>query len=140
MLKSRERAMSPATMIADIQDKMKYESLGNTGLLVSRLCLGAMTFGDGQGPFKAIGAVGQKEADTLVNATIEGGINFFDTASGYGDSERLLGRALACLNAEAVVATKCGPFSSAQLALPRSHLQAEITMQLRRSAARSSAA
>ena len=62
MLKSRERAMSPATMIADIQDKMKYESLGNTGLLVSRLCLGAMTFGDGQGPFKAIGAVGQKEA------------------------------------------------------------------------------
>jgi len=71
MLKSRERAVSPATMIVDIQNNMRYESLGNTGLLVSRLCLGTMTFGDGQGPFKAIGTVGQKEADALVKAAIE---------------------------------------------------------------------
>ena len=71
MLKSRERAVSPETMIVDIQNNMRYESLGNTGLLVSRLCLGTMTFGDGQGPFKAIGALGQKEADALVKAAIE---------------------------------------------------------------------
>ena len=86
-------------MIADVQDKMRYESLGNTGLLVSRLCLGTMTFGDG-GMFKAIGAVGQKEADTLIQAAIEGGINFFDTADIYsaGFSEKTLGQSLRNLN------------------------------------------
>jgi len=47
---------------------MEYKTLGNTGLLVSRLCLGTMTFGRGQGIFKAIGAVDQKGADALVKA------------------------------------------------------------------------
>ena len=45
---------------------MEYATLGNTGLLVSKLCFGTMTFGDGRGPFKAIGAVGQAGADELV--------------------------------------------------------------------------
>ena len=58
-------------MIVDIQNKMRYESLGNTGLLVSRLCFGTMTFGDGRGLFKAIGAVGQTGADELVKTSIE---------------------------------------------------------------------
>jgi len=111
ILKSRERAVSPATMIVDIQNNMRYESLGNTGLLVSRLCLGTMTFGDGQGPFKAIGAVGQKEADALVKAAIEGGINFFDTADVYsaGFSEKTIGQSFRNLNIsrkDVVLATK----------------------------------
>jgi len=62
---------------------MEYKTLGNTGLLVSRLCLGTMTFGPGQGIYKAIGAVDQKGADALVKAAIDGGINFFDTADVY---------------------------------------------------------
>ena len=98
-------------MIVDIENNMRYESLGNTGLLVSRLCLGTMTFGDGQGPFKAIGALGQKEADALVKAAIEGGINFFDTADVYsaGFSEKTIGQSFRNLNIarkDVVLATK----------------------------------
>ena len=127
-------------MIADIQDKMKYESLGNTGLLVSRLCLGAMTFGDGQGPFKAIGAVGQKEADTLVNATIEGGINFFDTADVYsaGFSEKTIGQSFRNLNIsrkDVVLATKVygrmGPGRN-DVGASRKHIMDGIEASLRR--------
>ena len=72
---------------------MKYAILGNTGLLVSKLCFGTMTFGDGRGIFKAIGAVGQAAADQLVKMSVESGINFFDTADVYaeGESEKLLG-------------------------------------------------
>ncbi|SRR5258706_16082667 len=62
---------------------MRYKTLGDTGLQVSTLCFGTMTFGDGRGMFKVIGAVGQEGADELVKASIEGGINFFDTADVY---------------------------------------------------------
>ena len=62
---------------------MEYATLGNTGLLVSKLCFGTMTFGDGRGLFKAISAVGQAGADELVKTSIDGGINFFDTADNY---------------------------------------------------------
>src|SRR6201997_4461010 len=65
------------------EEPMKYTTLGNTGLLVSKLCLGTMTFGDGRGMYKAIGAVGQAAADELVRTSIESGINFFDTADVY---------------------------------------------------------
>ncbi len=132
--------MSPATMIADIQDKMRYESLGNTGLLVSRLCLGTMTFGDGQGPFKAIGAVGQKEADALVKAAIEGGINFFDTADVYsaGFSEKTLGQSFRNLNIsrkDVVLATKVygrmGPGRN-DVGASRKHIMDGIEASLRR--------
>jgi predicted aldo/keto reductase-like oxidoreductase len=57
---------------------MEYATLGNTGLLVSKLCFGTMTFGDGRGLFKAISSVGQAGADELVKTSIDGGINFFD--------------------------------------------------------------
>src|SRR5258705_3734003 len=79
---------------------MKYATLGNTGLLVSKLCLGTMTFGDGRGLFKAISAVDQDGADELIKASIDGGINFFDTADNYteGESEKILGQALKTLN------------------------------------------
>src|SRR5438105_2770898 len=90
---------------------MEYKTLGNTGLLVSRLCLGTMTFGRGQGIYKAIGAVDQKGADALVKAAIDGGINFFDTADVYsaGESEETLGHSFKNLNIarkDVVLATK----------------------------------
>ena len=72
---------------------MKYNQLGNTGLFVSEICLGAMTFG-GQGMFKVVGEVDQKGATGLVARSIEAGVNFFDTADVYsmGNSEKLLGQ------------------------------------------------
>src|ERR1700726_1539982 len=90
---------------------MEYTTLGNTGLLVSKLCFGTMTFGDGRGMYKAIGAVGQAAADELVRTSIESGINFFDTADVYteGESEKILGQSLKNLDIprkDVVVATK----------------------------------
>src|ERR1700746_760060 len=90
---------------------MEYATLGNTGLLVSRLCFGTMTFGDGRGLFKAISTVGQAAADELVKTSIDGGINFFDPADNYteGESEKILGQSLKNLNIarkDVVIATK----------------------------------
>ncbi len=86
---------------------MKTRFLGNTGVRVSELCFGAMTFG-GKGYWKNIGQVEQKEADELINMAIEGGINFFDTADVYseGRSEEILGRALGNKRKDIVLATK----------------------------------
>jgi hypothetical protein len=90
---------------------MEYATLGNTGLQVSKLCLGTMTFGDGSGLFKALGAVGQAGADELIKASIDSGINFVDTADNYteGESEKILGQSLKNLNIarkDVVIATK----------------------------------
>ena len=90
---------------------MKYKPLGNTGLLVSQLCLGTMTFSSGQGVYQHIGSVGQAEADDLVRASIEACINFFDTADAYafGESETTLGQSFRNLEVarhEVVIATK----------------------------------
>src|SRR6202049_1120953 len=93
------------------ENAMEYATLGNTGLLVSKLCFGTMTFGDGRGLFKAISTVGQSGADELVKTSIDGGINFFDTADNYteGESEKILGQSLKNLNLarqHVVIATK----------------------------------
>jgi aryl-alcohol dehydrogenase-like predicted oxidoreductase len=90
---------------------MKYKTLGNTGLLVSQLCLGTMTFSDGSGVYQHIGDVDQAGADELVKASLDAGINFFDTADVYsaGASERTLGQSLHNLGVprnEVVLATK----------------------------------
>src|SRR3979411_3015179 len=90
---------------------MEYATLGNTGLLVSKLCFGTMTFGDGRGLFKAISTVDQAAADELVKTSIDGGINFFDTADAYteGESEKILGQSLKNLKIarkDVVIATK----------------------------------
>jgi aryl-alcohol dehydrogenase-like predicted oxidoreductase len=90
---------------------MEYKALGNTGLLVSNLCLGTMTFHGGEGFWKAIGSVNQAGADQLIKASIEAGINFFDTADVYsdGESEKVLGQSLKNLNIarkDVVLATK----------------------------------
>ena len=90
---------------------MQYKPLGNTGLLVSRLCLGTMTFGESVGIYKPIAGVDQKGADELIKASIDAGINFFDTADVYsaGKSEKILGQSLKNLNIarkDVVLATK----------------------------------
>ena len=90
---------------------MKYKTLGDTGILVSELCLGTMTFSDGGGVYKHIGDVGQAGADELVKASRDAGINFFDTADVYsnGGSESTLGqsfRNVGIARNEIVLATK----------------------------------
>jgi aryl-alcohol dehydrogenase-like predicted oxidoreductase len=89
---------------------LRYNQLGKSGLFVSELCLGAMTFG-GRGMFKAVGQLGQKEADQLVRCALDSGINFIDTADIYseGESERMTGQALKNLGirrSSVVIATK----------------------------------
>jgi len=87
---------------------MEFQQLGNTGVFVSRLCLGAMTFGGKGTMFEAIGALGQKETDDLVGQALDGGINFIDTANIYaeGQSEIQVGKALGARRKDVVVATK----------------------------------
>ena len=119
---------------------MKYATLGNTGLLVSKLCFGTMTFGDGKGMFKAIGAVGQVGADELVKTSIESGINFFDTADVYaqGESEKILGQSLKNLDIarhQVVIATKVygrvGPGRN-DVGASRGHIMDGVEASLRR--------
>jgi aryl-alcohol dehydrogenase-like predicted oxidoreductase len=91
---------------------MRYNNLGRTGLFVSEICLGTMTFGgSGEDMWAKIGQLGQQEADTLVRTAIEGGVNFIDTADVYADgrSEEITGQAIRNLGLkrdEIVVATK----------------------------------
>ncbi|ADO67882.1 aldo/keto reductase [Stigmatella aurantiaca] len=115
---------------------MNYRLLGRTGLYVSELCFGAMTFG-GEGIWKAIGTSGQKEADTLVGRCLEAGINFFDTADVYshGASEQLLGKALGARRKDIVLATKVrgrvGPGVN-ELGLSRGHILDSVHASLKR--------
>src|ERR1043165_9412165 len=75
---------------------MRYRKLGNTGLIVSEMCLGAMTFGTGEGMWATVGSVSQEDATDLVRTAFERGINFIDTADFYshGRSEVITGQAL----------------------------------------------
>src|SRR3981189_3113378 len=87
---------------------MKYRVLGGTGVKVSELCLGTMTFGDN---FLNIAVVDQVSANQMVGRSLEAGINFFDTADvyAYGQSETILGQALKDCGAardKVVIATK----------------------------------
>lgn len=89
---------------------MKYHALGSTGVLVSELCLGTMTFG-GSGYWKAIGELPQDDVNDIVKTAVESGINFIDTANVYsfGESEKLLGESIKSLGLsrdELVIATK----------------------------------
>jgi aryl-alcohol dehydrogenase-like predicted oxidoreductase len=119
---------------------MEYTTLGRTGLLVSKLCFGTMTFGEGRGLFKMIGAQGQAEADSLMRASIEAGINFFDTADVYseGQSESTLGQSLKNLNIarkDVVLATKVfgrvGPGRN-DIGASRGHIMDAVEASLRR--------
>jgi len=118
---------------------MRYNPLGRTGLYVSELCLGTMTFG-GTGVYKAIGQVAEKEAEALVGAALDAGVNFVDTADVYsdGESERLLGAAMKSLarpREQVIVATKVrgrvGPGVN-EVGLSRGHILSSIDASLRR--------
>jgi aryl-alcohol dehydrogenase-like predicted oxidoreductase len=89
---------------------MRYNLLGNTGLKVSELCLGAMTFG-GRGMWTAIGTLPQEQVNELVKKSVDGGINFIDTANVYSEglSEQMTGiaiRELGLNRDDLVIATK----------------------------------
>lgn len=118
---------------------MKYKLLGNTGVLVSELCLGAMTFG-GKGYWKAIGELGQDEVNQIVKISYENGVNFFDTANAYseGVSEILLGKAfndLGISRQEIFIATKVrirmGPGAN-QVGLSKYHIMDSVNDSLKR--------
>ena len=85
---------------------MEYTTLGSTGATVSRLCLGCLSFGD---PAWRDWVLGEDESRAIIERAIDLGINFFDTANMYseGESERILGDALAGHREESVVASKC---------------------------------
>ena len=119
---------------------MQYKQLGNTGLIVSRLCLGTMTFSDGSGVYEHIGTVDQAGADELVKASTDAGINFFDTADIYSDglSETTLGQSFRNLGLErrdVVLATKgymrMGPGRNA-IGASRGHIIDAVDASLKR--------
>ena len=107
---------------------MEYRNLGRCGLKISELCLGTMTFG---------GSTDEAEAKRMVDLALDAGINFFDTADGYGKgvSEEFLGQALRGKRRQAVVATKFfnpmgpGPNDSG---MSRAHIMDAIEDSLRR--------
>jgi aryl-alcohol dehydrogenase-like predicted oxidoreductase len=96
---------------------MQYTRLGDTGLIVSRLALGALTFGEGQGALASLYKVDQAGAQRLVDYALGAGVNYFNTADSYceGRSEEMLGRALGRRRQQVVIATKVGHRTGAAL-------------------------
>ncbi|MGX7777159.1 aldo/keto reductase [Streptococcus pluranimalium] len=89
---------------------MEYIRLGNTGLEVSKLCLGCMSFGDASKGFHSGWLLNEEKSRHIIKKALDMGINFFDTANTYakGTSEEYLGRALAdfAKRDEVIIATK----------------------------------
>jgi aryl-alcohol dehydrogenase-like predicted oxidoreductase len=119
---------------------MRLKKLGNTGLVVSEICLGTMTFGGGEGLWRAIGRLEQPAVDSLVGAAFDHGVNFVDTADVYhaGRSEVMTGQALRNLRIardQFVVATKVhgrtGPGPN-QSGLSRAHILHAVDQSLER--------
>ncbi|MGF6756669.1 aldo/keto reductase [Paraburkholderia sp. GAS334] len=119
---------------------MRYNQLGRTGVFVSELCLGTMTFGGGGGIWKQIGDLQQGDAERLIGRALDAGINFIDTADVYAEglSEQITGQALKNLKVprdSVVVATKVfgatGEFPNARGA-SRYHIIDGIKASLRR--------
>ena len=119
---------------------MRFHSLGRTGLFVSELCLGTMTFGGTDGMWGKIGTLQQAEAERLVGQALDAGINFIDTADVYagGASEQITGQALKNLKIareDVVVATKVfGEMGSGANArgATRSHILNGVKASLKR--------
>lgn len=116
---------------------MKYRQLGDTGVFVSEVCLGTMTFGGRGQVWEKIGGLDQAEADRIVHRAIDAGVNFIDTANVYGtgESESMLGKALAGRRAQVVLATKVrgrmGPGPN-EVGLSRRHILQEVESSLTR--------
>src|SRR6478609_3493109 len=116
---------------------MKYRQLADTGVFVSELCLGAMTFGGRGGMWQVIGGLDQSEVDAIVHRSLDAGINFIDTANVYsgGESETLLGRALGARRHDVVLATKArGRMGKGvnQVGLSRLHIMEAVEASLKR--------
>jgi len=118
---------------------MRYRAFGRTGLYVSELSLGTMTFG-GKGFWQAIGTLGAAEAEVLVGTALDAGVNLIDTADVYsdGESESFVGRALAALGGprdRIIVATKVrsrtGPGPN-DIGLSRGHIMDSVESSLKR--------
>lgn len=118
---------------------MKYRLLGRTGLYVSEICLGTMTYG-GKGFWEVVGSMGQQEVNQHLSLALEAGVNFIDTANIYsfGESEKLLGQALKDTGADRdslVIATKVrgrmgeGPNNAG---LTRKHIFQQVDQSLQR--------
>lgn len=103
---------------------MQYARLGNTGLIVSRLALGALTFTQGNRSLGAVYKVGADLAQTLVDQAIDAGVTYFDTADVYadGESEILLGAALKPHRDKIVLSTKVGNRGGGQRELTKGNL------------------
>ena len=120
---------------------MRYLPLGRTGLFVSELCLGAMTFGgSGETQWAKIGQLQQSESERLVGQALDAGINFIDTADVYagGMSEQITGQALRNLKIpreDVIVATKAfsemGPGPNAR-GSSRGHIMDAVKASLKR--------
>jgi aryl-alcohol dehydrogenase-like predicted oxidoreductase len=119
---------------------MRYRKLGNTGLIVSEMCLGAMTFGSGEGMWETVAGVSQDNVTGLIKAAFDKGINFIDTADFYsnGRSEVVTGNALKLLGQPRdsyVLATKVLLRMGAghnQIGLSRYHIMENINASLKR--------
>jgi aryl-alcohol dehydrogenase-like predicted oxidoreductase len=118
---------------------LRYNLLGRTGLYVSELCLGTMTFG-GKGFWEVVGKLGASEVETIIGTSLDAGVNFIDTADVYseGESEKLVGAALQTLGrprSQIVVATKVrGRMGSGvnEVGLSRGHILDAIDASLKR--------
>ena len=118
---------------------MDYVKLGNTGLDVSPICLGCMSFGTAENWVHNPWALNEEDSRIIIKRALDLGINFFDTANAYayGKSEEILGRALKdyANRDEVVIATKVfvpvrkGPNGGG---LSRKHVMSEIDHSLRR--------
>lgn len=120
---------------------MRYKKFGNTGLFVSELCLGTMTFGGEEGMWGQIGKLQQAEADALIGRSLDAGINFIDTADVYADgrSEIMTGQALKNLKIpreNVVIATKVhgetGTKSTNSRGMSRYHIMDAVKASLQR--------
>ena len=118
---------------------MQYTTLGDTGLLVSRICFVCMTF-HGTGFWSNVGQVDQAGADALIKGSVDAGVNFFDTADVYseGESEKMLGQSLKNLGiarTDVVIATKVfgrtGP-SRNDVGASRGHIMDAVEASLKR--------
>jgi aryl-alcohol dehydrogenase-like predicted oxidoreductase len=118
---------------------MRYRLFGKTGLYVSELSLGTMTFG-GKGYWQAIGKLNASEAEALIGTALDSGVNLIDTADVYseGESETFVGKALAALKRprdQIIVASKVrgrtGPGPN-EIGLSRGHIMDSVDASLRR--------
>ncbi|MDB5990820.1 MAG: Oxidoreductase [Herbaspirillum sp.] len=119
---------------------MEYSTLGQSGLRISRLSLGAMTFGAGSGIWGEIAGLDRAQATNLVAAAVEQGVNLIDTADAYsqGKSEEIVGQVMSDLNLDEtrmLVATKVrlrtGPGQN-DVGLGRSHIIRSVETSLKR--------